>query len=46
MITRIIDWLTPPQKVGQIIQADIASVTPDDVAAYRRAEWRKLRTEG
>ncbi|MEQ3651443.1 glycoside hydrolase family 3 N-terminal domain-containing protein [Hyphomonas sp.] len=34
MITRIIDWLTPPQKVGQIIQADIASVTPDDVAAY------------
>lgn len=34
MIDRIVDWLTPAQKVGQIIQADIASVTPDDVAAY------------
>ncbi len=34
MITRIIDWLTPSQKVGQIIQADIDSVTPDDVATY------------
>ena len=34
MITRIIDWLTPSQKIGQIIQADIDSVTPDDVATY------------
>jgi beta-glucosidase len=33
-IERIVEWLTPAQKVGQIIQADIASVTPDDVATY------------
>jgi|JYMV01.1.fsa_nt_gi beta-glucosidase len=34
LIERILEWLTPAQKVGQIIQADIASVTPEDVAAY------------
>ncbi|WP_273242065.1 glycoside hydrolase family 3 protein [Hyphomonas atlantica corrig.] len=34
LITSIVEWLTPAQKVGQIIQADIASVSPDDVAKY------------
>lgn len=34
LISGILDWLTPAQKVGQIIQADISSATPDDVAEY------------
>jgi beta-glucosidase len=34
LITRLLNWLTPAQKVGQIIQADIASVTPEDIATY------------
>lgn len=34
-IEKLLDALTVEQKVGQIIQADIGSVTPEDVRQYR-----------
>lgn len=33
-VDRLLAGMSSPQKVGQIIQADIASVTPDDVRQY------------
>ena len=33
-VDRLIEGMTVAQKVGQIIQADIASVTPEDVRRY------------
>lgn len=33
-VDRLIEGMTTAQKVGQIIQADIASVTPEDVRRY------------
>lgn len=34
-IGRLLAAMSPEQKVGQIVQADIASVTPDDVYRYQ-----------
>ncbi len=34
-ITRLMDAMTLEDKVGQIIQADLSTVTPDDVRRYR-----------
>ncbi len=34
-IATLLDGMTLEEKVGQIIQADIGSVTPDDVARYK-----------
>ncbi len=33
-VERLLAHMTPAQKVGQLVQADIGSITPDDLAHY------------
>jgi len=41
LIERILEWLTPAQKVGQIIQADIAEADDPGYIKVRRLQLGK-----
>ena len=45
-VDRLLARMTLPEKVGQMIQADIASITPDELRSYKLGSTLGRRQRG